>query len=52
VRAVVKLAQNRSFAISLGVATIIGAFVLLEVLLRVGIVNKYIVPLPCARDGF
>lgn len=45
-RAVVKLAQNRSFAISLGVATIIGVFVLLEVLLRVGIVNKYIVPLP------
>lgn len=41
-----KLAQNRSFAISLGVATIVGVFVLLEVLLRVGIVNKYIVPLP------
>lgn len=45
-RVVVKLAHNRSFAISLGVATIIGVFVLLEVLLRVGIVNKYIVPLP------
>jgi len=43
---VLKLAQNRSFAISLGVATIVGVFVLLEVLLRVGIVNKYIVPLP------
>ena len=45
-RAVDKLAQNRTFAITLGAATIVGVFVLLEILLRVGIVNKYIVPLP------
>ena len=40
------LAQHRALPILLGAGTIIGAFVLLEVLLRYGVVNKYVVPLP------
>ena len=40
------LAQHRAIPILLGASTIIGVFVVLEVLLRVGVVNKYVVPLP------
>ena len=40
------LGQNRVLPILLGASTIIGAFVLLEALLRYGVVNKYVVPLP------
>ena len=40
------LAQHRAIPILLGACTIIGVFVVLEVLLRVGVVNKYVVPLP------
>ncbi len=38
--------QSRAFPILLGASTFIGAFVALEVLLRYGVVNKYVVPLP------
>ncbi len=41
-----KILNSRAFAISTGVFTVVGVFVLLEVLLRIGVVNKYIVPLP------
>ena len=38
--------QNRAVPVTLGIATIVGTFAVLELLLRVGIVNKYVVPLP------
>ena len=40
------LGQNRALPILLGASTLIGAFVALELLLRYGVVNKYVVPLP------
>ena len=40
------LSQHRALPLVLGASTVIGAFVLLEVLLRYGVVNKYVVPLP------
>ena len=40
------IGQNRALPILLGASTLIGAFVALELLLRYGVVNKYVVPLP------
>ena len=38
--------QSRAVPIAVGAATLVGTFVILEILLRVGVVNRYIVPLP------
>lgn len=40
------LMRGRAAPVAVGVASVIGVFVLLEVLLRAGLVNRYIVPLP------
>ena len=40
------LLQNRAVPIAVGMCAVVGAFVVLEALLRYGIVNKYVVPLP------
>ncbi len=37
---------GRWLPIAFGAMTVLGAFVLLEILLRVGVINRYIVPLP------
>ena len=39
-------APGRTLPISLGLATLVGTFAVLEMLLRIGVVNKYVVPLP------
>ena len=41
-----RLLQSKAFAIALGLTTLVGVFAILEGLLRAGIVNRYIVPLP------
>jgi NitT/TauT family transport system permease protein len=41
-----RVLQSRAIPISLGALSLVGTFVVLEILLRVGIVNRYIVPLP------
>jgi NitT/TauT family transport system permease protein len=41
-----RILQSRAAPITLGLATLFGTFAVLEILLRVGVVNRYIVPLP------
>lgn len=41
-----KFAQSRSFAVLLGIASIILVVVLVEMLIRIGIINRFIVPMP------
>ena len=38
--------MTRGLPIAVGAASVIGVFALLEALLRLGVVNRYIVPLP------